>query len=84
VGTDLDGVFFGCREALPHLLKTKGSIVNLSRFRFGAFHSHDVPVIKAADAAAPGDSTHARSVARRGEVRKSSDPSVRFPRVAMS
>ena len=30
MGTDLDGVFFGCREALPHLLKSKGSIVNLS------------------------------------------------------
>ena len=30
MGTDLDGVYFGCREALPHLLKTKGSIVNLS------------------------------------------------------
>jgi meso-butanediol dehydrogenase / (S,S)-butanediol dehydrogenase / diacetyl reductase len=30
LGTDLDGVFFGCREALPHLLKTKGSIVNVS------------------------------------------------------
>ena len=30
MGTDLDGIFFGCREALPHLLKSKGSIVNLS------------------------------------------------------
>jgi meso-butanediol dehydrogenase/(S,S)-butanediol dehydrogenase/diacetyl reductase len=30
MGTDLDGVFFGAREALPHLLKTKGSIINLS------------------------------------------------------
>jgi meso-butanediol dehydrogenase/(S,S)-butanediol dehydrogenase/diacetyl reductase len=30
MATDLDGVFFGTREALPHLLKTKGSIVNLS------------------------------------------------------
>ena len=30
MGTDLDGVFFGAREALPRLLKTKGSIVNLS------------------------------------------------------
>ena len=30
MGTDLDSVFFGAREALPHLLKTKGSIVNLS------------------------------------------------------
>jgi meso-butanediol dehydrogenase / (S,S)-butanediol dehydrogenase / diacetyl reductase len=30
MATDLDGVFFGCREALPHLLKTKGSIINLS------------------------------------------------------
>jgi meso-butanediol dehydrogenase/(S,S)-butanediol dehydrogenase/diacetyl reductase len=28
--TDLDSVYFACREALPHLLKTKGSIVNLS------------------------------------------------------
>ena len=30
MGTDLDGVYFGTREALPHLLKTKGCIVNLS------------------------------------------------------
>jgi meso-butanediol dehydrogenase/(S,S)-butanediol dehydrogenase/diacetyl reductase len=30
MGTDLDGVYFGVRETLPHLLKTKGSIVNLS------------------------------------------------------
>lgn len=30
MGTDLDGVFFGAREALPHLLKTKGSIINVS------------------------------------------------------
>jgi meso-butanediol dehydrogenase/(S,S)-butanediol dehydrogenase/diacetyl reductase len=30
MATDLGGVFFGCREALPHLLKTKGSIINLS------------------------------------------------------
>jgi meso-butanediol dehydrogenase/(S,S)-butanediol dehydrogenase/diacetyl reductase len=30
MATDLDGVFFGCREALPHLLKTKGCIINLS------------------------------------------------------
>ena len=30
MGTDLDGVYFGIREALPHLLKTKGSIVNVS------------------------------------------------------
>jgi meso-butanediol dehydrogenase/(S,S)-butanediol dehydrogenase/diacetyl reductase len=30
MSTDLDSVFFACREALPHLLKTKGSIVNLS------------------------------------------------------
>jgi meso-butanediol dehydrogenase/(S,S)-butanediol dehydrogenase/diacetyl reductase len=30
LATDLDGVYFGTREALPHLLKTKGSIVNLS------------------------------------------------------
>jgi NAD(P)-dependent dehydrogenase (short-subunit alcohol dehydrogenase family) len=28
VATDLDGVFFGCRAALPHLQKTGGSIVN--------------------------------------------------------
>jgi meso-butanediol dehydrogenase/(S,S)-butanediol dehydrogenase/diacetyl reductase len=28
--TDLNSVYFSCREALPHLLKTKGSIVNLS------------------------------------------------------
>lgn len=30
MATNLDGVYFGCREALPHLLKTKGSIINLS------------------------------------------------------
>jgi meso-butanediol dehydrogenase/(S,S)-butanediol dehydrogenase/diacetyl reductase len=30
MATDIDAVYFGCREALPHLLKTKGSIVNLS------------------------------------------------------
>jgi len=30
MGTDLDSVYFCSREALPHLLKTKGSIVNLS------------------------------------------------------
>ena len=30
MATDLDGVYFGVREALPHLLETKGSIVNLS------------------------------------------------------
>jgi meso-butanediol dehydrogenase / (S,S)-butanediol dehydrogenase / diacetyl reductase len=30
MATDLDGVYFACREALPHLLKTKGCIVNLS------------------------------------------------------
>ena len=28
--TDLDSIYFSCRETLPHLLKTKGSIVNLS------------------------------------------------------
>lgn len=27
---NVDGVFFGCRAAIPHLLKTKGSIVNVS------------------------------------------------------
>jgi meso-butanediol dehydrogenase/(S,S)-butanediol dehydrogenase/diacetyl reductase len=30
MATDLDSVYFACREALPHLLKTKGCIVNLS------------------------------------------------------
>ena len=30
MATDLDGVFFGAREALPHLLKTKGCIINVS------------------------------------------------------
>jgi meso-butanediol dehydrogenase/(S,S)-butanediol dehydrogenase/diacetyl reductase len=30
MGTDLDSVYFASREALPHLLPTKGSIVNLS------------------------------------------------------
>jgi meso-butanediol dehydrogenase/(S,S)-butanediol dehydrogenase/diacetyl reductase len=28
IATDLDGVFFGCRAALPHLQKTSGAIVN--------------------------------------------------------
>ncbi|NOJ45806.1 SDR family NAD(P)-dependent oxidoreductase [Bradyrhizobium archetypum] len=28
MATDLDGVFYGCRAALPHLEKTRGSIVN--------------------------------------------------------
>jgi meso-butanediol dehydrogenase/(S,S)-butanediol dehydrogenase/diacetyl reductase len=30
MATDLDSVFFTCREALPHLLKTKGTIINVS------------------------------------------------------
>jgi meso-butanediol dehydrogenase/(S,S)-butanediol dehydrogenase/diacetyl reductase len=30
MATDLDSVYFACREALPHLLKTKGAIINLS------------------------------------------------------
>jgi meso-butanediol dehydrogenase / (S,S)-butanediol dehydrogenase / diacetyl reductase len=30
MATDLDSVYFASREALPHLVKTKGSIVNLS------------------------------------------------------
>ena len=30
MATDLDGVYFACKEALPNLLKTKGSIINLS------------------------------------------------------
>ena len=30
MSTDLDSVFFCAREALPHLLKTKGSLINLS------------------------------------------------------
>ena len=28
LATDLDGVFYGCRAAIPHLKKTKGCIVN--------------------------------------------------------
>jgi meso-butanediol dehydrogenase/(S,S)-butanediol dehydrogenase/diacetyl reductase len=28
MATDADGVFFGCRAAIPHLKQTKGSIVN--------------------------------------------------------
>jgi meso-butanediol dehydrogenase / (S,S)-butanediol dehydrogenase / diacetyl reductase len=28
MATDADGVFFGCRAAIPHLEKSKGSIVN--------------------------------------------------------
>ena len=30
VGINLDGVFFMCRAALPHLLQSKGNIVNMS------------------------------------------------------
>ncbi len=30
MATDLDGVFHGCRAAIPHLLKTRGAIVNVS------------------------------------------------------
>jgi meso-butanediol dehydrogenase/(S,S)-butanediol dehydrogenase/diacetyl reductase len=30
MATDVDSVYFATREALPHLLKTKGSIVNVS------------------------------------------------------
>ena len=30
MATDLDSVYFGSREALPHLLKTKGTIINVS------------------------------------------------------
>ncbi len=30
MATDLDSVFFGVREALPHLLKTRGSVINVS------------------------------------------------------
>lgn len=30
LGTDLDSVYFASREALPHLLKTKGTIINVS------------------------------------------------------
>jgi meso-butanediol dehydrogenase / (S,S)-butanediol dehydrogenase / diacetyl reductase len=30
MASDLDSVYFGAREALPHLLKTKGSIINVS------------------------------------------------------
>jgi meso-butanediol dehydrogenase/(S,S)-butanediol dehydrogenase/diacetyl reductase len=30
MATDLDSVYFACREALPHLLKTRGTIINVS------------------------------------------------------
>ncbi|MGF7209260.1 meso-butanediol dehydrogenase/(S,S)-butanediol dehydrogenase/diacetyl reductase [Skermanella aerolata] len=30
IATDVSGVFYGCRAAAPHLLKTGGSIVNVS------------------------------------------------------
>lgn len=30
IAIDLDSVFFGAREALPHLLKTQGSLINVS------------------------------------------------------
>jgi meso-butanediol dehydrogenase/(S,S)-butanediol dehydrogenase/diacetyl reductase len=29
MATDIDSVYFASREALPHLLKTKGSIINV-------------------------------------------------------
>jgi meso-butanediol dehydrogenase / (S,S)-butanediol dehydrogenase / diacetyl reductase len=41
MATDLDSVYFGSREALPYLLKTKGTIINVfisirSGWRLGA------------------------------------------------
>ena len=30
MGTDLDSVYFASREAMPHLLRTRGTIINLS------------------------------------------------------
>ena len=30
MAVDVDGVFYGCRAAVPHLLATKGSIINVS------------------------------------------------------
>lgn len=30
MATDLDGVFFGCRAAMPELIKTRGCIINVS------------------------------------------------------
>jgi meso-butanediol dehydrogenase / (S,S)-butanediol dehydrogenase / diacetyl reductase len=30
MATDLDGVFFGCRAAIPELIKTRGAIINVS------------------------------------------------------
>ncbi|WP_158045912.1 SDR family NAD(P)-dependent oxidoreductase [Skermanella pratensis] len=30
IATDVNGVFYGCRAAVPHLVKTGGSIVNVS------------------------------------------------------
>lgn len=30
MATDLDSVYYGAREALPHLVKTKGSLINVS------------------------------------------------------
>ncbi|OZI26301.1 3-oxoacyl-ACP reductase [Bordetella genomosp. 9] len=30
IATDLDGVFYGCRAAMPELIKTRGCIVNVS------------------------------------------------------
>ena len=35
MATDLDAVYFGTREALPHLLNTKGSIINVSSVSAG-------------------------------------------------
>lgn len=30
IATDLDSIFYGCRFAIPHLIKTGGSIINIS------------------------------------------------------
>ena len=30
MAVDVDGVFYGCRAAVPHLIKSKGCIVNVS------------------------------------------------------
>jgi len=36
MSADADGVFYGCRAALPHLAKTRGSIITRRRYRDSA------------------------------------------------
>ena len=40
IGVNLSGVFYGCRYALPHLLETKGNIVNIASIAGVAAHPY--------------------------------------------